>query len=92
MIQTFKMGDYVEIMPSTEIDHMMKRNGVPNVGIVVASSKEENAQLLDDEIEIWREEIAEMSRTRTARVKASQVVLLKRNDGPDTKGKMAKIL
>ena len=71
----FKMGNYVEILPKTEIDFMMKRNGVLNKGIVVS--------VKNDMVEIWRDEIAEMDRQLTTKVPTEQVVLLKDKDDPN---------
>jgi hypothetical protein len=75
----FKIGNYVEISPKTEMDFLLKRNGVPNTGIVI--SVDESKETIF--VEVWRDEIAEMDRALTTMVPASQVVLIKDKDDPN---------
>ena len=68
------LGYFVEILPQTAIDRSMKEMGFPNNGIVVSLDEEAG------EVEVWRDETANLGLTKTQKVKKSEIVLLKGKD------------
>lgn len=67
----FGIGDYVEILPKSLVEKMLKEAGCPITGIIVAKDEKE-----PDTFYVWEEDKVEHDQTKTTKARSGDLVLI----------------